>query len=62
MNTLLINLEHSKERLKFQTNQLEKLGISFSVLKAVSLEDGTWQVEGLEGKIPMVFSLQAVKK
>ena len=39
MNTLLINLEHSKERLKFQTNQLEKLGISFSVLKAVSLED-----------------------
>lgn len=30
--------------------------------KAVSLGDGTWQVEGLQGKIPMIFSLQAVKK
>ncbi|PWQ94797.1 glycosyltransferase family 25 protein [Leucothrix arctica] len=39
MKALLINLESSKDRLQFQTQQLGKLGIPFDVLKAVSTND-----------------------
>src|SRR5690606_14366399 len=39
MQILIINLERSKERLAFQTQQFNELGLSFQRLAAVSVDD-----------------------
>lgn len=39
MQILIINLERSKERLAFQTQQFDDLGLSFQRLAAVSVDD-----------------------
>ena len=41
MNILIINLPSSVERLSFQKNQFDSLGLTFSTVKAVSVDDLT---------------------
>lgn len=39
MKILIINLEHEKERLAFQTTQMKQLGLAFEKLPAVTVAD-----------------------
>jgi len=39
MRILIINLEHEKERMEFQTNQMKQLGLDFERIPAVSVND-----------------------
>ena len=32
------------------------------VEKAVEIEKGKWQIKGMEGKIPMVYTVRAIKQ
>lgn len=39
MKAIIINLDSSEDRLAFQVQQFQKLGLSFEIIKAVSKED-----------------------